>query len=44
MAARPPWSWGVANDKSIAWGIAGQLAAQGASVIITYQGESLAGG
>jgi enoyl-[acyl-carrier protein] reductase I len=33
---------GVANDKSIAWGIAAQLAAQGASVIITYQGEALA--
>lgn len=32
---------GVANDKSIAWGIASQLAAQGAQVLITYQGEQL---
>jgi enoyl-[acyl-carrier protein] reductase I len=32
---------GVANDKSIAWGIASQLAAQGAEVLITYQGEAL---
>jgi enoyl-[acyl-carrier protein] reductase I len=32
---------GVANDKSIAWGIASQLAAQGAEVILTYQGEAL---
>lgn len=32
---------GVANDKSIAWGIAAQLAAQGAEVAFTYQGEAL---
>ena len=32
---------GVANDKSIAWGIASQLAAQGAELAFTYQGESL---
>jgi enoyl-[acyl-carrier protein] reductase I len=42
MAGKTAVVMGVANDKSIAWGIAGQLAAQGASVIITYQGESLA--
>jgi enoyl-[acyl-carrier protein] reductase I len=32
---------GVANDKSIAWGIASQLAAQGADLAFTYLGESL---
>lgn len=32
---------GVANDKSIAWGIAQQLAAQGADIAFTYQGEAL---
>lgn len=30
---------GVANDKSIAWGIARQCAAQGAELAFTYQGE-----
>jgi enoyl-[acyl-carrier protein] reductase I len=32
---------GVANKNSIAWGIASQLAAQGAELAFTYQGESL---
>jgi enoyl-[acyl-carrier protein] reductase I len=32
---------GVANDKSIAWGIARQLAAQGAELAFTFQGEAL---
>ena len=32
---------GVANDHSIAWGIAKALHAQGAEVAFTYQGESL---
>ena len=32
---------GVANDKSIAWGIATQLAAQGAEMAFTYLGENL---
>lgn len=32
---------GVANDKSLAWGIASQLAAQGAEIAFTYQGEAL---
>lgn len=32
---------GVANDKSIAWGITRQLAAQGAELAFTYQGEAL---
>jgi len=32
---------GVANDRSIAWGIAQACAAQGAQVAFTYQGEAL---
>lgn len=32
---------GVANDKSIAWGIAQQLSAQGAELGFTFQGEAL---
>jgi enoyl-[acyl-carrier protein] reductase I len=32
---------GVANDHSIAWGIARALAAQGAELAFTYQGEAL---
>jgi enoyl-[acyl-carrier protein] reductase I len=32
---------GVANDHSIAWGIAKALAAQGAKLAFTYQGEAL---
>ena len=32
---------GVANDRSIAWGIAQSLANQGASIALTYQGEAL---
>jgi enoyl-[acyl-carrier protein] reductase I len=32
---------GVANDKSLAWGIAKYLAAQGAELAFTYQGEAL---
>ena len=32
---------GVANDKSIAWGIAKCLAENGASIALTYQGETL---
>jgi enoyl-[acyl-carrier protein] reductase I len=30
---------GVANEKSIAWGIASEMAAQGAELAFTYQGE-----
>jgi enoyl-[acyl-carrier protein] reductase I len=33
---------GVANDHSIAWGIARTLAAHGATLAFTYQGEALA--
>jgi enoyl-[acyl-carrier protein] reductase I len=32
---------GVANDHSIAWGIAKALAAEGATLAFTYQGEAL---
>jgi enoyl-[acyl-carrier protein] reductase I len=32
---------GVANEKSIAWGIASQLAAQGADMAFSYMGEAL---
>jgi enoyl-[acyl-carrier protein] reductase I len=32
---------GVANDRSIAWGIAQQAAAHGATLAFTYQGEAL---
>src|ERR1041385_2797714 len=32
---------GVANDHSIAWGIAKTLAANGATLAFTYQGEAL---
>jgi enoyl-[acyl-carrier protein] reductase I len=32
---------GVANDKSIAWGIARYVAAQGAEIAFTYQGDAL---
>ena len=32
---------GVANDKSIAWGIAKKLAEQGAEIAFTYQGDAL---
>ena len=33
---------GLANDKSLAWGIARQLAAHGAELAFSYQGEALA--
>ena len=32
---------GIANDHSIAWGIAQALAAQGAEMAFTYQGDAL---
>ena len=31
---------GVANEKSIAWGIAREMAEQGAELAFTYQGEA----
>jgi enoyl-[acyl-carrier protein] reductase I len=41
MAGKRGLVMGVANDKSIAWGISQQLAAQGAELAFTYQGEAL---
>lgn len=41
MAGKKGLIMGVANDRSIAWGIAQQCAAQGASLAFTYQGEAL---
>ena len=32
---------GVANDRSIAWGIAEVLSKNGASIALTYQGDAL---
>ena len=32
---------GLANDKSLAWGIAKKLAEQGAELAFSYQGEAL---
>ena len=39
MAGKRGLIMGVANDHSIAWGIAKQLAAAGAELAFTYQGE-----
>jgi enoyl-[acyl-carrier protein] reductase I len=41
MQGRRGLIMGVANDHSIAWGIAQALAAQGAELAFTYQGEAL---
>jgi enoyl-[acyl-carrier protein] reductase I len=41
MAGKRGLIMGVANDHSIAWGIAKTLAAQGAALAFTYQGEAL---
>lgn len=41
MAGKKGLVMGVANQNSIAWGIAQQLAAQGAEMAFTYQGEAL---
>ena len=41
MAGKRGIVMGVANQNSIAWGISKQLAAQGAEIAFTYQGESL---
>jgi enoyl-[acyl-carrier protein] reductase I len=41
MQGRRGLIMGVANDHSIAWGIARTLAAHGASLAFTYQGEAL---
>ncbi|WP_419900097.1 enoyl-ACP reductase FabI [Roseomonas sp. USHLN139] len=41
MAGKRGLIMGVANDRSIAWGIARAIAAQGAEIAFTYQGEAL---
>jgi len=41
MAGKRGLIMGVANDKSLAWGIARYLSAQGAQLAFTYQGEAL---
>lgn len=41
MAGKRGLIMGVANDKSIAWGIAQYVAAQGAELAFTFQGEAL---
>ena len=41
MRGRRGLVMGVANDHSIAWGIARTLAAHGAELAFTYQGEAL---
>ncbi len=42
MAGKRGLIMGVANDRSIAWGVAQACAAQGARLAFTYQGEQLA--
>lgn len=41
MAGKRGLVMGVANDRSIAWGIARAVAAQGGKLAFTYQGEAL---
>lgn len=41
MAGKRGLIMGLANDKSIAWGIAKALAEQGAEIAFSYQGEAL---
>ncbi|MGA0541539.1 enoyl-ACP reductase FabI [Neotabrizicola sp. VNH66] len=41
MAGKRGLIMGLANDKSIAWGIAQAVAAQGAQLAFSYQGEAL---
>jgi enoyl-[acyl-carrier protein] reductase I len=41
MAGKRGLIMGLANDRSIAWGIAKALAAQGAELAFSYQGEAL---
>ena len=42
MAGKRGLIMGVANSRSIAWGIASAVSAQGAALAFTYQGEALA--
>src|SRR6478735_7121811 len=42
MAGKRGLIMGLANDKSLAWGIAKQLSAAGAELAFSYQGEAMA--
>ena len=42
MAGKRGLIMGLANDKSLAWGIAKKLREHGAELAFTYQGEALA--
>jgi len=42
MAGKRGLIMGLANDKSLAWGISKALRAQGAELAFSYQGEALA--
>ena len=42
MAGKRGLIMGLANDRSLAWGIAKALAEQGAELAFSYQGEALA--
>ena len=41
MSGKKGLIMGVANDRSIAWGIAQACSQQGAQLAFTYQGEAL---
>ena len=41
MAGKKGLIMGVANNRSIAWGIAKAAAAQGAEIALTYQGDAI---
>ena len=41
MAGKRGLIMGVANDRSLAWGIAKKVAEHGAELAFTYQGEAL---
>jgi enoyl-[acyl-carrier protein] reductase I len=42
MAGKKGLVMGIANDRSLAWGIARTVAAHGAELAVTYQGDALA--
>ena len=42
MAGKKGLILGIANDRSLAWGIARAVAGHGADLAVTYQGDALA--
>ena len=42
MAGKKGLILGIANDRSLAWGIARAVAGHGADLALTYQGDALA--